>query len=214
MLVGNFKLNLLTENVFSLKNEINILDFLPPPEQADTNYNAWLLARQKNEREFAVQSSFLTHCAYRASPIKADIFTGGKQQTLEHVQTVIANFICVLHVIYITDDKDVTTRPLIINHILEILVASNKPPFLRWYNDNKARYPWIPHMLLIMVHNLIRNHAQLASSLTDQLKFHRGEVGQLPESIYTDINETFTYLKNAISLSVTTKLVPTIGATN
>ena len=68
-------------------------------------------------------------------------------------------------------------------------------------------------MLLIMVHNPIRNHAQLARSLTNQLKFHRGEVGQLPESIYTDINETFTYLKNAISLSVTTKLVPTIGAT-
>ena len=104
MINGNFKLSILIENILTLKNEINILHLLPPPVQANSEYNSWLVARHKNEKEYAVKGIFLTHNPCRSSTIQDDIFRGGIQKDISHVQNELTKFISMLNVIYITDD--------------------------------------------------------------------------------------------------------------
>ena len=55
-------------------------------------------------------------------------------------------------------------------------------------------------MLLIMVHNLIRKHAEIASSYKYQTAYQTHGVGGLPLSIFDDdgITKTFKYVKKAI----------------
>ena len=55
-------------------------------------------------------------------------------------------------------------------------------------------------MLIVMVHNLIRKHAELARSPTHQVRYHQGEIRKLSASIYQDINKSFDYVKNTIEL--------------
>ena len=200
MIIGNFKLTTLGENMMSLKTEINLLHFLPPPSESDPDYSAWLLARHRNEKEFTVLGIQFPTNSYKTTSIQSDLFIGGQQQELAHVQTAMSNFVCMLNVIYLTDDDNRDDRPLIIKQLLEILYLSNRLSFRTWYNRSKARYPWIPHMLLIMVHNLIRKHAEIAASYKYQTTHQADGVAGLPSSIFDDagVTQTFEYVKKAI----------------
>ena len=105
-----------------------------------------------------------------------------------------------LNVIYLTDDENKDDHPLLIKQLLELLYLSNRLSFRNWYSSNKERYPWIPHMLLIMVHNLIRKHAEIASSYKYQTTHQANGVVGLPSSNFDDagITKTFEYVKKAI----------------
>ena len=44
----------------------------------------------------------------------------------------MSNFVCMLKVIYITDDENDDDIPLLIKQLLELLYLSNRLPFRNW----------------------------------------------------------------------------------
>ena len=148
--------------------------------------------------------------------MQSEIFTGGMYQELYHLQTALANFICMLNVIYLTDDDHPEDRPLIIQHLLELFGLSNYLSFRKWYNINKKRYPWITHMFLVMLHNFIRKDTEIASCYRNQLTYQTHGVSQLPPAIFEDaeIEKHFNTLGMPSIRSVIMRSASIIGATN
>ena len=121
LLNGNFKATQLTENTLSLKNEISLLHFLPPPSEDNAEYRDWLLNRDRNLHEYAVHSGNISTQTYRSTQLQVDMFLNDQDHTLDEVQSAIANFVTMLSFIY---EKDVTKpnkQPLIIYHCMKVL---------------------------------------------------------------------------------------------
>ena len=122
-----------------------------------TNLTTLMTLIYKNVQEHTVQGIGISRHAYRSNPLQVDMFLSDKDHTLENVQSAISNFVTMLSFIYETNVTKTKKVPLIIHYSMEVLRLTHSRPFDKWFKAHYVAQRWIPHTILALIHDIIRN---------------------------------------------------------
>ena len=152
-----------------------------------------------NHSEYMVNANnFTATTTYKSSILQTDMFTGGLQQDISHAHTAIANFLCMLYVIYDIDQRKPKKFPLLVQQLHTILNMSYTHEFMQWYHLSFPSQPWIPHVFLTFTHNVIRSHAAIAKTPKYQDAYSRGVLGDHTEAILKEVSKPYDHLVQAL----------------
>ena len=88
MLQTHFHLHAIDKNHDSLKKSFNFLSFLPPPSSTNDDYTKYMNASRNVEVEL-----LLDQPQEKRSAVKKDVFTKGRQESIDDVVTFVANIL-------------------------------------------------------------------------------------------------------------------------
>ena len=193
LLSGRYKQTAFDKERQTLKSQINLLHFLPPPDAQNAAYSAWMNERTTNMSQYYVQGDAATSGRqYTSKALQTEIFTGGQQNKLSDFHTALANFLCNLYYIY---DMDESSRPpLIVKYCMNLLSLSNKTAFTDWYKEVIDYMPWIPHQLLCLTQNVISGFVTLAKNMELQTAYLHGELTNYTPEIFNDVKAKYEHV--------------------
>ena len=148
MLQTHIHSHAIDKNYESIKKSFNLLTFLPPPSASTDDYQRYINASRNTEVELLLEQP-----AEKRSALKKDIFTKGKQDTIDDVVSFIGNIIIFAR-FWMKMSENSTTQPTIIQMITEIadLISTGE---YRSFNDKYiVTNKYMPHTLVSYIFNI------------------------------------------------------------
>ena len=125
--------------------------------------------------------------------MQTNLFTGGRQATLTDAQEAISNFLCCLYFIY--EIKDNPSRdPRICQNLCHILQYTHDTKFKQWYMKKQNTQLWIPHILLMMAHNLIVSYVNLGKNMDSVKDYDNSTLYQYDQSAFKEPDSIFLFI--------------------
>ena len=131
------------------------------------------------------------------------MYLNKKDHSLGEVQSAIANFVCMLTFIYETDISKPHRVPLIIKHCLDVLNLTNSKNFNNWFRSQYPLKRWIPHTLLSLTHNIIRNHVEIARNPEHKHNILHNSITSEPIELLEQSISAYAHIKHCITSAVT-----------
>ena len=148
MLQTHFHTHAIDKNCKSIKKSFNFLTFLSPPSASTDDYQRYVNASRNTEVEL-----LLDQPAEKRSALKKDIFTKGKQESIDDVASFIGN-IMIFARFWIKMTENTPSQPTIIQMMIEIADQISSGEY-RAFNDKYiVSNNYMHHTLVSYIFNI------------------------------------------------------------
>ena len=169
---GNFHCNSLHEDDSLLDKKISALNFLPSPKEGRA---------LKTYEEYMKESN--------------RTFIQGRQTTVNDIQSLIANLVTVFY--FLTDINSKDNIPDIIKILESMADMLNNTRFNLYIDYYQKTYPWIPHTILINIHEIVKSFVKIGNDVNLQRNVEYNE--KVPAQTYQACWDIFYNLQRDIN---------------
>ena len=158
MLQTHFHTHAIDKNYESIKKSFNFLTFLSPPSTSTDDYQKYVNASRNTEVEL-----LLDQPAEKRSALKKDIFTKGKQESIDDVVSFIGNIVIFAR-FWIKMTENTPSQPTIIQMMTEIADQISTGEY-RAFNDKYiVSNNYMPHTIVTYIFNISSIFVRMAKN--------------------------------------------------
>ena len=163
MLQAHFFPHGIDKNLEGIKKSFNLLALLPPPTTDE--YQRYINSSKNSEVE-----SLLDQPQDKRSAVKKDIFTKGKQESLDDVVAFIGN-VLIFARFWIQMSDESSSQPLLIQMFLEIADHISSQEYTDFHDKWKEEKKFMPHTLVSYLFNIASVFTKMAKDPSTVRKY-------------------------------------------
>ena len=166
ILQANFHSGSIDHNLESIKKSFSILCLLSPPDETNDEYMRYINSSRNTEVE-----SILDTPAEKKSHLKKEVFTKGRQDSLDDIITLAANLKVFGKFWFKISEDKYHMWPLVVTMIVEIADTISKPDFKHFFEKHRNTSNYIPHTIVVYMFNIFSLFVSTAKNPSAVRKF-------------------------------------------